>query len=235
MLIYHYTTIDTLALILKNKTIRFNRLDKVDDAEEIEIEYYPQNTYKFTYISCWTESSIENIALWKMYTPNGRGIRIGIEHERLFDHAVEGTSFGGDAEFCKFSYTQPNDNIQKIEYIDDLESIKIDIDKDMKCLALYKNKMWKFQEESRFILITHDFTFNLCNSREEYQKDEIYTPFHFDRKLSENAFVNSIITLGPLCNDSDRIIVEALCDKYCINTKITDSLLKGKINKRNYP
>ena len=29
--IYHYTSIETLALILKYKTIRFNRLDQVDD------------------------------------------------------------------------------------------------------------------------------------------------------------------------------------------------------------
>lgn len=34
MKIYHYTNIEALALILKNQTIRFNRLDKVDDIEE---------------------------------------------------------------------------------------------------------------------------------------------------------------------------------------------------------
>lgn len=34
MKIYHYTSIETLALIIKNKTIRFNRLDFVDDCEE---------------------------------------------------------------------------------------------------------------------------------------------------------------------------------------------------------
>ena len=34
MKIYHYTSIETLALILKNKTIRFNRLDHVDDVDE---------------------------------------------------------------------------------------------------------------------------------------------------------------------------------------------------------
>ncbi len=34
--IHHYTNIENLALILKNKTIRFNRLDKVDDLEEGE-------------------------------------------------------------------------------------------------------------------------------------------------------------------------------------------------------
>ena len=29
--LYHYTTVDTLELILKNKTIRFNPLTKMDD------------------------------------------------------------------------------------------------------------------------------------------------------------------------------------------------------------
>lgn len=31
MKIYHYTTIETLALIIKSRAIRFNRLDCVDD------------------------------------------------------------------------------------------------------------------------------------------------------------------------------------------------------------
>lgn len=34
MAIYHYTTIETLALIIKSKSIRFNRTDKVDDSDE---------------------------------------------------------------------------------------------------------------------------------------------------------------------------------------------------------
>ena len=34
MKIHHYTNLESLAMILKNRTIRFNRLDKVDDLEE---------------------------------------------------------------------------------------------------------------------------------------------------------------------------------------------------------
>ena len=34
MKIYHYTTIDALAMILSNRSIKFSRLDKVDDMEE---------------------------------------------------------------------------------------------------------------------------------------------------------------------------------------------------------
>ena len=32
--LYHYTNIDSLALILKNRTIRLNSLDKMDDLQE---------------------------------------------------------------------------------------------------------------------------------------------------------------------------------------------------------
>ena len=45
MKLYHYTTIDTLALILKNRTIRFNRLDKVDDLEEKVVSCGVLNIY----------------------------------------------------------------------------------------------------------------------------------------------------------------------------------------------
>ena len=34
MKLYHYTTIDSLAMIMSSRSIKFNRLDKVDDLEE---------------------------------------------------------------------------------------------------------------------------------------------------------------------------------------------------------
>ena len=34
--LYHYTNIESLALILKNQTIRFNSLDRMDDLQEKE-------------------------------------------------------------------------------------------------------------------------------------------------------------------------------------------------------
>ena len=40
MIIHQYTSIDSLALILKNKTIRFKRLDKMDDIEVFTTDYY---------------------------------------------------------------------------------------------------------------------------------------------------------------------------------------------------
>ena len=75
MEIHHYTSIENLALILKNKTIRFTRLDKVDDSEEAETVDMGKFG-RFVYVSCWTSDEQESIPLWNLYTPDMHGVRI---------------------------------------------------------------------------------------------------------------------------------------------------------------
>jgi Protein of unknown function (DUF2971). len=73
--LYHYTSLDTLALILHNRTICFNNLSYVDDIEEAETRDMGEFG-KFVYVSCWTDDEEESIPLWNMYTPNMHGVRI---------------------------------------------------------------------------------------------------------------------------------------------------------------
>ena len=63
--LYHYTNIETLALILKNRTIRFNSLDKMDDLQEQQTADI-KNIGQFCYISSWTDDSTESIPMWNM-------------------------------------------------------------------------------------------------------------------------------------------------------------------------
>ena len=84
MYLYHYTSIENLALILKNKTIRFTRLDCVDDVEESSVYENTVPMGKYTFVSCWTESEEESIPLWNMYTPQMRGVRIKMNSSDLF-------------------------------------------------------------------------------------------------------------------------------------------------------
>ncbi|QES90344.1 hypothetical protein [Rhizosphaericola mali] len=79
--IFHYTSIDTLARILDSQSIRFNRLDKLDDMEEGS--GIPDYIRSWVFTSCWTESSEENIALWKMYADRyvGKGVRIALPRD----------------------------------------------------------------------------------------------------------------------------------------------------------
>lgn len=55
MKLYHYTSIETLALILKHKTIRFSRLDRVDDPDEYSFKEDGITPAHYCYVSCWTK------------------------------------------------------------------------------------------------------------------------------------------------------------------------------------
>lgn len=76
--LYHYTNIETLALILKNHTIRFNSLDKMDDLQEQETADL-KDIGQFCYISSWTDSAEESIPMWNMYASLPLGVRIRLK------------------------------------------------------------------------------------------------------------------------------------------------------------
>lgn len=83
-MLYHYTSLATFALILTTKSIKFNRLDLVDDPDE-SLFGYGDSDMKLnssSFVSCWTEDKVENIALWKMYT-DLKGVRIGLDKDSL--------------------------------------------------------------------------------------------------------------------------------------------------------
>lgn len=180
--IYHYTSIDSLALILKNKSILFNRQDNVDDLEEGLIKPMNIKLATYTFISCWTENEEENIPLWKMYTDNGIGVRIGLDVDMFKDYSV----FNGRHEdgflsgqittktpigemlnpnYIITPFVKTEDFYKKIEYVSDftdrtnnlvkIESLPNNMERisiDSKNVARFKHKRWSFEEESRFII-----------------------------------------------------------------------------------
>lgn len=85
MEIHHYTSIENLALILKNKTFRFTRLDKVDDGEECNLKNEGLLLSYYTFVSCWTCQSEESIPLWKMYAGKDmHGVRLTFKNQDIF-------------------------------------------------------------------------------------------------------------------------------------------------------
>jgi len=75
--LYHYTTIETLELILRNRTIRFNKLTNTDDLEE-SLTRDIGASGQYVFVSCWTPSDVESIPLWYMYSNKLKGVRIGL-------------------------------------------------------------------------------------------------------------------------------------------------------------
>jgi len=87
MILSHYTSIDTLALILESKKIRFTRLDQLDDFYEVGI--YNSHVPKHYYVSCWTRSETESVPQWAMYGANKRGVILKLD-TNFIDLSPEG-------------------------------------------------------------------------------------------------------------------------------------------------
>ncbi len=112
MRIHHYTSIETLGLILKNRTIRFNRSDQVDDPDEIELEINGYPFAKYLLLSCWTLEEDESIPQWGLYAGKGHGVRITLDSDHLFQNFLSETRVESRDEIIKKvwekRFTQPD-------------------------------------------------------------------------------------------------------------------------------
>lgn len=99
--LYHYTSLETLALILENRTICFNSLLNVDDIEESETSDL-KNFGKYVYVSCWTDEKDEMIPMWNLYTPGMHGVRIKLPAKPFVKYAYKAGEydFSSDCESC---------------------------------------------------------------------------------------------------------------------------------------
>lgn len=144
--LYHYTNIETLALILKNRTIRFNSLNKMDDLQEQQTADV-KNIGQFCYISSWTEDATESIPMWNMYASLNLGVRIKLRKNpfKVYNNTAEALSKVVNAPvndesngkplqsiipiaemFAKGFFTvqaMTNDLLIKVEYTDDKEKL----------------------------------------------------------------------------------------------------------------
>lgn len=277
MKIYHYTTVDSLAQILKHKTIRFNRLDKVDDLEEGSIHPNGIKVGHYTFVSCWTESNEENISLWKLYTNSGIGVRICLEWDMFKDYVnpdkmtIGGLPFTIKGTAYEITKTPLSDALspqyfvlpvgkqevsciyKKVEYVNDMERETAHLVKrifgdfehgrvtiSLRDLGRYKNKCWAFQEESRFCLAifpgkqfssVEDFLSGINKwAYESWVNNYSNSISYYDMSLRDDIFSTLEITLSPGMPESQRIIVEALKEKYAPSAIIRESHLDSKVN-----
>lgn len=132
--LYHYTSIETLALILENKTLCFNNLLYVDDSEEAETSDM-EKFGKFAYVSCWTRDEQESIPLWNLYTPDMHGVRIRLPQFPFKKYKYKKGEYSLDKDVDTYInieklynedkvsiiLTQPE--LIEIEYTDDIEKL----------------------------------------------------------------------------------------------------------------
>ncbi|OPX46621.1 DUF2971 domain-containing protein [Clostridium thermobutyricum] len=251
--LYHYTNIDTLALILKNKTIRFNSLSNMDDLEEVKSNDMG-NIGKYCFVSCWTEEEEESIPFWHIYTNKMRGIRIKLPSDMFKKYTVNNIgSLGSFKSYFKYeeilcpNYTiSPSwvEILEKVEYTDDKSLLypnilELEVDKcNIKLgeLGKHKRKNWNFQKEWRYIF--RILPISLREMQEEnpnvhlrklLKGEELGIDSYF-LNIDDKALEKMEITLGPNTTDGDKIIVESLVNTYNPLAKVYSSNLKKIIN-----
>jgi hypothetical protein len=242
--LFHYTSINTLALILKTKSIQFGRLDLVNDPTEgLVSDFHSQAPYIF--ISCWTENEEENFALWSMYTQDMRGVRIELRLPLFESYKVcDNKNFLTSEEeilneeigyFIVGGLNEP----QKIQYTDDKNllkpSIRDEVGLNIASVAKHKRSIWAFEQEYRYRLeiLPIDKSKRSDHFPDRYQHlIETQTPPPIKKylvKINDSAFLTMKITYGPKVQHGDIEIIESLVAFYNPTAKILSSKLTGLV------
>ena len=253
--LYHYTSIDKLALIMKTRTIKFTNLLNVDDPEEAETEDLGK-AGKHCLVSCWTDNKEDSIPMWNMYTPEMKGVRLRMQpypfKQYIYD---EGTLHFSETVKSYINYNEEYAKrvnivpacpiLEKIEYTDDENLIKPRILKEggysFVDVGRCKRKYWEFQQEYRYIIRTVPWNMEELERVQTLEEQKQILDRFLDKAnnrycddiflaLSDDAFDNAEILLGPKTSDIEYIIVEALLEKYCKGKHV--ELKKSKIKVR---
>lgn len=259
-MIHHYTTIGALASILRYRTIRFSRLNTLDDTEEAQqVGRYDFGSKLFA--SCWVEKEEEDIAQWAMYGHAMRGVRLSLPRQpfALVPAFGLGNSLPQNLRFDGYCLLPDSDAsedfVRSVNYVDDVQAEyhkRVQLLEDGGCriqgrhtdLATFKHRRWSFQQEVRFILHAmvgpSDFEnqqqwtkkFIEIAGTEEWQHGGPATS-HIDLPLSADALIDAKVVLGPLTDESDRLIVESLVASHDAGyLRVQKSDLAGLIRHR---
>lgn len=274
--VHHYTNINTLALMLKNRTIRFNRLDRVDDMSEAQA-FDKFNLAKYLFVSCWTDSDKESIPQWHMYTNEMTGVRISLPRDLFYYQPLKppatwNTIVNGqllspipfdklftDNYFIAPTFLNKENFERKVEYVENVadfykNAVDLGIASNGKFnleipkvgnLAKYKNKVWHFQSELRFVLfILPSLPMPKAGLSDEQYISKLPNHIgnclikgigpninHFDVEINPEILDNIVVTMGPLANEGDKLIVESLLKEHTKNGSCKESNLTGTIRK----
>lgn len=246
--LYHYTSFDTLAKIIKEKNFKLNRIDLVNDLEE-KSYLGDAKTYSLVFVGCFSHRETESIPQWYMYTLKNKGVRISfflkkaltnncmgiIDTNRSIqvikdEKTVKNYTYKGDFSWnltSKWSLELSNTDIIYSNQlkIDNPILNKIDGESmvDIAPIAKIKRVEWDFEEETRIIGMFRTVHKDIDFEVPEY----ILLPLNFND-------IDIEITLNPWSTDEFRSDVEQICNSYLkgYSYKICESVLKGTLASR---
>lgn len=251
-ILFHYTSFETLRLILKNKNLKFNRIDKVNDRMEHRL-FGDDELSHLVFVSCFSTDEMESIPMWDIYGKDKNGLRISFELDEpdFVEKLLDRQGDTGIPSYEKGEKTYKNDElfrygklnapcldwsydvrIQDIIYdIDSRERnpIRIGSGDDQKfnltAMAAIKRREWQYEHECRMIA-----TLRTCRDNVEAPDiDHILVPITFEhiKKLT--------ITFNPWMEDSTkheiRDCVGSISELRKVDVSFCDSILTGEVKE----
>jgi len=242
--LFHYTSLEKFCLILRSKSIRFTRLDRVNDPDEAFTKNFPRAKF-FVFVSCWAlaEENEESLPLWNMYSSNMKGVRIRLpinmfKGRRYPEKETTGSpiiNVDGNVNIKRerFNYSSMIIGPSRVEYKEDTlntnscftEHDDNTITVELLHLGLSKRNYWNFENEWRYRIIGMPF--------EGRWKKEDYDQFlldpcieYIDIPLDFSVLSELIVQLGPNAGLAESIMVELLLKEFAPNAKLCDSACK---------
>lgn len=226
--LYHYTNIEGLYYILKNKTIKFNSLKFVDDLEE-QKSFDLNNFGQFNFVSCFTMNSEDLIPLWSLYSKGMTGVRIELPSD-FFDYNIAQSSIISQIQDYNLMLVtsplfRPIVGV-KIEYTNNENEIfpKIWDESNKKYplklnqLGKHKRKIWSFEREVRYIIYTYPNNWYKENDSLNQAKQNIIT-FKNDVKslfipIKDDVLGNIKIVIGPRATEFEKSIIKLIAKNF---------------------
>jgi hypothetical protein len=248
--LHHYTSIETLGLILSTHKLRFSRLDTVNDPEEASAVDLP-DAATLVFASCWTAQDRESLALWRMYTPSMQGVRITLPNNpfmgrrsptiydkggamQIIDSEIVVNRKAGDWGIRTRAVNGPN----KIYYTDEAKfrNVQCLIDEgdrwyvQLHDLGMTKNTYWAFEEEWRYRVLA---TFSEAVLEEPRLSshpmlDLVNFPVLESAlfvPLDPNCLADLDVLLGPCVTPGQEVLVSALISKFAPMARIQKSAI----------
>ncbi len=249
--LYQYTSVGSLEKILTSRTLRFSRLDTVNDPEEARASDVPLAASS-VFVSCWSGTEAEQIPMWSMYGQNFEGVRIrlpanmfiGRKEPMVFDkggamltvdswYSITRKSPAMSTNSC--AIIGPN----KVYYTDDLtyRNRKL-VYRQAGTAHLYpydlgmvKGTHWSYEQEWRFKIAALAF-------EAQFPDDEYFNKVTLDLAaypveaaalfipLDLSALDELEVTLGPKADDAAVKVVERILERHAPKATLARSQVR---------
>jgi len=248
--LFHYTSVDTLEKILENRSLRFGRLDQMNDPEEARAsDVGLASTTVFA--SCWSSASRESIPLWSIYGGTTKGVRLsmptnmflGRQRPTVLQYGGAITSVNTELRIERQppamssvmrSVIGPN----KVFYTDD-DSFKVRplvlradgiAHYNPYDLGMAKGKEWAYEDEWRFKIalmsFAHEFPDDefLNKVTMNFEEFPVLTTQVFV-PLDPSALDELVVTAGPRVSDQEFDCIQTLVQRYAARAEVARSSL----------